>query len=159
MQKHYYENIKASKPFKRFDIIIYSLVILLVVFLFIFCIILPNKKETNGFIVNINDKTVLTYIYNDKIEIIDEYKNKIETDKKDNFEYITVFIDNEKTEYNIIRVDLTDFSVKVSEANCSNSHDCTSFPYLKKSGSIICLPHNLEILSLERSFTDPVVGG
>lgn len=159
MINEYFNKVKSSKPFKRFDILIYTFVILLISILFLFFVILPNKENIKGFKVTVDNELVLTYIFGKEIDIPNEHKEMVEITTNDGYSYIKVFTDNNKTEYNVISINLENKEVKITEANCSSSHDCTLFPPLKNGGSIICLPHKLKLLSLEKGFSDPVVGG
>lgn len=152
MGKIVFENIKKSKFFKPFDLIVYFVIIIFVLGLFFIFVIFPNTKTPSGFKVIINNDTVLLFDYDKGVEKIDygkNYSTLTEVNQNDNIIEIKIFIDENKQDYNLLQVDLDKKSVKMIDANCSNTEDCTHFPPLTKdSGSIVCVPHRLSILPL-----------
>ncbi|MCQ2387575.1 MAG: hypothetical protein MJ066_03920 [Clostridia bacterium] len=148
-----------KKPFEFFDIFIYVFILVLFVFLLLFLIILPKKDKINGFYVVKDDKKILTYSFKDNEFLIDDsWKNYIEINKDDCI--INVFLNDEKTEFNVIQYDLNKKSVKMKDSTCSISKDCTYFsPITTNNNVIYCNPHNIKILPIEgNGLIQPVVG-
>lgn len=151
---------ESLKLFKPIDILIYALLIIGVFSLFLFFVILPTSSSNNGFTVTINGKTIFNYHYGS--HTID----LVETSMTDNVIYnkqdsvITVYVDDDKQSFNVIKIDEANKTAKVIEANCSHSKDCVYTPSIKNGSAIVCAPHKLKIVSLgERVNTPPTTGG
>ena len=150
--------IKQSKPFEFSDIFVYCALILALALLFLFFVILPASSVSKGFNLFIDGNKVDVYYYGtDKVEICnDNYLDLITYDKSTN--QITVFVDGDKTHFNVITVDNANKTAKITDANCSQSKDCVSTPTL--GVAIVCAPHKLKITPIgDDGFTPPVTGG
>ena len=54
---------------------------------------------------------------------------------------------SEHTDYNIIEINKSARSVRITESDCSNRKDCVYSPAITNSaGLIVCSPHRLRIL-------------
>lgn len=155
MEKEAFETVKLSKPFKLGDLFIYGGVILIILAIFL-AVLLPKKNQTNGFIVYNGDSVVLTYEYDsDKLSIKDEFADSVVVATNGN---ITVYLDENKTEFNTFAIDKKEKSVKIVDANCSVKKDCVHTPAMSNDGAIICMPHQLKIVPLGDGFIPPVTG-
>lgn len=150
-------NIKSSnKPFAIFDVAIYLLLAITVLAL-IFSINACNNSDSNGFNVFIDDQKVLTYIYGDETPSFFNDSNDyivFDSDKST----ITVFLDEKRSEFNVISFDNADKTVQMSNSTCSSSKDCVSMPKISTNGAIYCAPHKLKISPVINQKSDPVVG-
>ena len=157
MKDEKFKELKESKTFEIGDILVYSALFILLLVLFVFFVITPSAKTPDGFNIFLDGKKIAVYRYDDGLNIInDDYLNLISynRDKKS----ITVYVDDAKTEYNVITVDITNKTAKVTDANCSQSKDCVHTPPL--GSAIVCAPHKLKITPIGASgFTPPVTGG
>lgn len=161
MSKKIINEVRESKPFKRGDIIVYISLILVVFFLFLFFTIIPYSSDTDsGFKIYVNGIETARFYYSSlRLEIVDkESVCTFELNEKKTV--LTVYFDNEKTQYNVLSIDPENQSVKVSNANCSVSKDCTFSPPVKNNGAIVCVPHKLKITPLySNEIAPPVTGG
>lgn len=154
-------DIKNSKLFKPFDIIIYVLVFILVLSLFFAFSIFKNKDSLSKFKVEINNKTIMTFDYQnglDGFSFFYGYENLVLINQNDNIIECKIYINQDKIDYNTLLIDLEDNSVKMKDANCKNK-DCAHFSKLSSGGSIVCVPHNLVISSLNTSPNKDIVVG
>ncbi len=141
------DKIKSSKPFKLWDILIYSLILALIALMFIAIFVIAPKKDITGFKITLNDTTVVDYSFNDNSILINsDFRDRIKYNQTSNT--ITVYTNEQKTEYNIISFSLENKTVWISESNCSDSKDCVHFEPISSGEQIIyCLPHNLKVVS------------
>ncbi len=149
------EKFKNSAPFNKADIIVYACLLTAVLLLFLIFVILPNKTNSQGFNVSVGDTEVLEFFYNDSRLYVKSDLYVVEHDSKNCT--VTVYIDG-KTEYNIIKYDCQNKTVKITESSC-RGNDCVSFAEISDNGVIYCLPHNLKITPLSQSMSEPSTGG
>lgn len=151
------ENLKLFKPI---DILIYALLIIGVFSLFLFFVILPANSSNNGFTVTINGKTIFNYHYGAyTVDLVDyEMADHIVYDKQAST--ITVYVDDDKQDFNVIKIDEANKTAKVIDANCSISKDCVYTPSIKNGSAIVCAPHKLKIVALgDKAIRPPTTGG
>lgn len=160
MKKNIYTKIKAYKPFEFNDIFLYSFILLLVVVLFLCFVILPQTKQAVGFSIEINDKNIFSFDYSTYEYIIEtDYSNYIDIDKERNT--ITIYLNDERTEFNRLVFNTDKKVVKMLESTCSKTKDCLYEPEISKTGIIYCAPHKLKVLPINNKFTPspPIIGG
>lgn len=152
-------NIKKQKIFSPFDIVIYLSILIGVFFLFFFFVILPPNKDSQGFKILVDGKTIACYTYsNSRFEVVDnDFNGKLVFDEQNNT--LTVYLNQNLTDFNVIKIDNANKTAKVIEANCSSSHDCVYTPWLKENSAIVCAPHKLKIVTITSSPTPPTTGG
>ena len=152
--------VSNNAVFKKPDLILYLLVVIIVAVCFLIPIFTHGQNK-NSFSVYKGEELVLTFdfesgdckIENQFTELV------IKSPTVDNSVSITIFTNLEKTEYNELLVDLENYSVKVVKSNCSLRKDCVHTPALEKGeGVIICLPHDLKIVPTGSNYI-PVVSG
>ena len=131
--------IKNSKPFKKFDLLIYLIVVIL---LFIFFLIFTIPK---------NNSYGITATYkNDKIFYYDNTKNTLTfydlktytydlTETNDKYILRLDFVEG----FNEIEIDKKTDTVQITKSDCFGK-DCT---HSVKNAPIICIPHGLVIKS------------
>lgn len=137
----------SKKPFKKADILIYAVLVLLTASLFAvpFC---KKNDMPSGFIVSLNGKIVMTSDFDAKnVSVIDAQAVTKISDE-------VYKIISEKG-YNSIKIDWDAHNVTVTGTDCGTSKECTLMSL--KGGEIICVPHSLVIKPT--GFTpDPTVG-
>lgn len=149
------QSIKQGKPFKKADLIIYSVITLIVCLIFVFFALFNNTRKPTGFSVSLNDQVIITCNYNSSPVVKTGFEEQVEIEGNK----ITVYTSIKKTHYNVIEIDHENMSVDITMANCSLSHDCTFLPPIKNGqGALICVPNNLIIKSITGTFTPPVTG-
>ena len=145
-----------SKPYYKQDLILYALVIVFVVLLFLFFIVIPKTSKPKGFSVSLDNQTFFTFDFaNEEVTIINSI-SKIVHDKNGNTIKIYT-LDGEG--FNVLTYDTENYSVYISDANCSNLDCIDFFEITSGNGVIYCLPHGLKITPLTPSESQPSTGG
>ncbi len=136
-----------EKYFKRADIIVYAILIVIAACLF-FTTVKPRTSSGCAFTVQVKGEVVFKGDFQTKTyTVIREEAVKKLSDNV--FEIIT-----EKGK-NVIKIDWENSDVTVIETDCGTTKECTYMSL--KNGDIICVPHSLVIKSTG-SIPDPVVG-
>ena len=157
------DRLKNSKPFHFGDVIIYSLIILTVLTLFAVFIFFPrannSSKSPSGFIVENNGKTIISHLYgSDKFEVDDKFLSLTKTEETEYGFLITIYSNQDKTEFNVLKVNENKKTVKMVESNC-RSKQCTYLHEVGENGIIYCAPRNLKITPITGSgFIPPIAG-
>ena len=128
--------------------------------LFLFFIILPQNNHPKGFKILIDNREVLTFDYQSEYcSFLEDYSNLIEIDESK--KQITIFHNQQRNSYNVIKYDTIKGSVKMLDSTCSNSKDCVYEIAISKNGAIYCAPHNLLIIPITSNSISkpPVLGG
>lgn len=142
-----YGKIKNGKPFRRWDVLIYLLLAVIVATLFLSVYLIKNKKP---------ESTGVEFIYCDQVVFVfnfdgtyDQKVNDItvEIDKRtDNIYQLTFLLENNYDKVIRLKINLKEKSVDVLFSNCSNTKDCVYMPEIKDGvGSIICMPFDFKI--------------
>ncbi len=160
MKNIIFDKIKKRKAFEFNDIFIYLFLLLTIFLLFLFFIIIPQRTQSKGFKVLIDNKEVLSFYYqNQEFTYSEDLGDFVEIDK-DKCQ-ITIFYNSEKSDYNTIRYSALSNSVVMVDSTCSSSKDCIYEPAISKQGVIYCAPHNLIIVPITNvSLPEPpIIGG
>lgn len=153
------KQLKGKKPFAKWDIFVYSLLLVFIVLLFVFLIFLGDHSELRGFCVKYDGKVVYSYAFSEGGKKENGWEEKITEEREGGTLLVT--IRTEEDEYNILTVDLAARSVKMYDTNCSRHRDCMyMLPISDNSGYIVCMPHNLrvEALDADSDIFDPSLG-
>lgn len=156
------ESVKKSKFFKPFDIVIYSLVLVIILCFFLIFVVFKSDNNVLGFKVNIDNQDVIYFEYEKGIDgftFEHNYSTLTQTKKIENSIEVKIFTNEQKTAFNLLQIDLENKCVKMLDSNCKNK-DCTHFKGISSdSGSIICVPHNLIVSAItEKPNKDIVIG-
>lgn len=156
MNKKGVEDVKKSKYFTLWDIIPYLCVLAVAVTLLL-VFLLPEKDDISGFYVEYGDKSVLTYDFaEDKFDIEESFFENVDLEAENGGYTVTIITSDGK---NVFFVDKEKRTVKMVDADCSFSKDCTYMPAIGESGdSIICVPHKLKIIAKGDGVSSPVTG-
>ncbi len=150
------------KLFCKSDILVYAFIIVAIALLFLFFIIIPARVEnrkTTGILVEQNGKTVFTYTFSGyTFDVSKAFSDYVEITKTNNTHTVTVFSNENKTEYNVISIDNTNKTVKMSDTNC-RSGQCTYMHALSNGGIIYCAPRALKISLVGNGGFTPAVTG
>ena len=149
---------KENKFFKRWDIIVYAILALIIIALFLIVFIPRSKDQIAAFKMEYNGVEVLRYNFDDdSVKLNPEY---VTFEKESQTVYKITFKENkDSNDYNIIKVNLTMRQITCEDANCSLSKDCTHMKISQMGDTIICIPHKLFITPLgEGEIPDPVIG-
>lgn len=155
MKKNGIDDVKKSKYFTLWDIVPYLCVLAVAVALLL-VFLLPEKSEMTGFYVMHDDRTVMDFSFDsDSFNISEEYKDGVKIEEKNGGYSVSVVTADG---YNVFFVDKKERTVKMVDADCSYTQDCTYMPEIKSTGdSIICVPHKLKIVA-SGGIDSPVTG-
>lgn len=149
-----FSRVRGGGFFKRADIVVYALIaVVAIVLLLVF--LLPSDGGLSGFEITYDGATVLTYDFDDGLTVKDAFRDAVVTTEGDGGLYLTV---TTADGVNTCFVDLGERSVKMTDADCSVSKDCTYMPALDGGdGAIICVPNRIRIVPVG-GISAPVTG-
>ncbi len=156
-------DLKHSKLFHFGDIFVYISTALIISILFLVFFILPNcnssGKTANGFKVENDGKTIITHIYGtDEFTIDQNFSNLTKIQATDYGHLVTIYTNLDKTEFNVLKVNDKDKTVKMERSNC-RSKQCTYLHEIDDNGIIYCAPRSLKITPINGSgFIPPIAG-
>lgn len=145
MKKKGIEDVKNSKYFSLWDIIPYLCVIAVAVVLML-VFLLPEKQPMSDVYVVYGDSRVMSYDFGaDKYNVEADFADSVKITATEQGYLVEITTSDG---YNAFTVDTQKRQVKMTDADCSFSQDCTYMPAIEKSGdSIICVPHKLKIVA------------
>lgn len=140
--------IKESKWFRVWDLIVYGVVAVIIAALFLTVFLARDKSSPNGFKISYDGRDVFAYSFtDDKYESLSAANIQVEEESEDML-LLTFYTDDGKG-YNKIEVNKVKKTVKVTDANCSTHKDCVYTPAIEGgSSAIICPPHSMIITPL-----------
>lgn len=151
------EQVRKTKYFRLWDLLVYGIVLAVVVALFLTVFLTADKSPTSGFVVRQKDKVVFTYYFDS-----DKYEYSLTdgiicVDEEDSSVLKFTVREKDGDGYNKVEVDKLNKSVKVIDANCSLlKKDCVYTPAIKdNSTTISCLPHEMYIEPLIKKVQNP----
>ena len=156
MKKKGVEDVKKSKYFSVWDVIPYvTVVVVAVALLLVF--LLPEKQEMTRFYVVYGDTEILSFDFDkDEFVFTEGYEEGIEIKDENGGHSVRV---STQDGTNVFFVNVAERSVKMTDADCSYSQDCTYMPKSEKEGdSIICVPNKLKIIAGGDGVSSPVTG-
>ncbi len=149
---------KENKIFKRWDILVYAIILILIAVLFLTIFLTKDNSRLDGFKVSYDGDVIYTYIFSTKEEQKeDKYIDILE--RSDSILKIRVHLSDLEHDYNIIQVNLQERVITVIDADCSVSKDCTGMKIKSMSDTIICVPHKLIIEPIGNgNIEEPTIG-
>lgn len=140
--------IKESKWFRVWDLIVYGVVAVIIAALFLTVFLTRDTSLPNGFKISYDGRDVFSYIFTeDRYESLSP-SNIVVVEENGEKLVLTFYTDDGKG-YNKIEVDKVKRTVRVTDANCSAHKDCVYTPEIKGgSSAIICPPHGMIIRPL-----------
>lgn len=144
------EQVKKDKGFKIFDLIIYGAIILTVAVLFIVIFTTRNTDPLTGVQISVRGEVVFSYGFDSSPEYSSE-----SVEVKEEEAGITVTVHTDGDGINVIYIDKTARTVKVTEANCKGKQ-CVYFDAMANNSQLIyCSPHGLKIEPLSEVYDNP----
>lgn len=143
------QQVKKDKGFKIFDLIIYGIIAFTVAVLFIAIFATRNTDSITGVQITVKAQTVFEYEFGGK----PVYTEEVEV--KEDSAGLTVTVHTEGDGINVIYIDKTAKSVKVTDANCKGKQCVYFSPIVNNSQLIYCNPHGLKIEPLKEVKDDP----
>ena len=149
---------KENKIFKRWDILVYAIILILIAVLFLTLFLTKDNSGLDGFKVSYDGDIIYTYNFSTKEEQKeDKYIDILE--RSDSILKIRVHLSDLEHDYNIIQVNLQERVITVIDADCSVSKDCTNMKIKSMSDTIICVPHKLIIEPIGNGkIEEPTIG-
>jgi hypothetical protein len=137
------DKIKDKKFFSLFDVILYFNILLIAVSS-IFLTRLGKSNATTGVEISVDNITIC-YVDYDSNDIKYYNTNAVFDVEKTTTNYvITIYHQDNKTEYTKIKVDFNEDYALVLSSTCKN-HTCKHTGKLTDNGAIICLPYKVKI--------------
>lgn len=156
MKNSLYEKIKEKRLTEPHDIFMYICVVIILISFFL-GIFLNKSQRLEGFKIETNNQVVFEFDFDkNTYNITNGYESFIIVNENS----ITVFVDQEKTEFNIVSFDVENKTVCVLDSTCSSTKDCVKSPKITNDkGVIICSPHKLKVLPLTNNISDTPITG
>ena len=155
MKKKGIEEVKNGKYFTLWDLIPYLLIAAIAVALLL-VFHLPQKQNMTVFYVMHGDEKVMSYDFDaGELTVEEKYKDGVVTGGGENGFFVEI---RTSDGFNRFFVDTANRTVKMTEADCSFTEDCTYLPAIENEGdSIICVPNKLRIVA-GSEVSSPVTG-
>lgn len=140
--------IKQSRWFRVWDLIVYGAVAVIIAALFLAVFLTRDKSAPDGFKISCDGREVFVYSFaEDKYESLSPSKIGVEEENGEKLVF-TVYTDDGNG-YNKIEVNKVKKTVRVIDANCSAHKDCVYTPAITGgSSAIVCPPHGMIITPL-----------
>lgn len=142
------EQVRASKLFRVWDILVYVLLIACAVAMIVAFTVTRDNTPLDGVVITYRGQDVFTCDFKqNKYEILSQSNVDVVEDEGD---ILSLKIHGDDDGYNVVEIDFAERTAKVTDANCSMHKDCVYSPELKTNGSvpIICTPHGLVVRPL-----------
>lgn len=155
MKKKGIEEVKNGKYFTLWDLIPYLLIAAIAVTLLL-VFLLPQKEDMTVFYVMHGDERVMSYDFDaGELSVEEKYKDGVVTGGDENGFFVEI---RTSDGFNRFFVDTAKRTVKMTDADCSFTEDCTYLPAIESEGdSIICVPNKLRIVA-GSGVVSPVTG-
>lgn len=145
------EQVKNDKGFRLFDLIIYGAVLAVVAIVFIVVFTTRNTDPLTGVKISVNAEVVFTYEFGGDPVFTDSEALTVKEDEKG----ITVTIRTGDDGLNVVYINKSAKTVKMTEANCKGKH-CIYFPEMSKNKDVIyCSPHGVKIEPSVTNYDSP----
>lgn len=145
------EQVKRDKGFRLFDLIIYGVILVAVAIVFTVVFTTRNADPLTGIKIYANGEEVFTYEFGSGYVVAENEALTVEEDGKG----ITVTIRTDGGGLNIVYINISSKTVKMTEANCKGKH-CLYFPEMTNNTDFIyCSPHGVKIEPLFKDLESP----
>lgn len=142
------EQVRGSKLFKIWDILVYALLIAVAVSLIIAFTVTRDDTPLGGVIITYKGQDVFTCNFDDdsynilaaaNVDLLKEGEDKL-----------VLRVHGDDDGYNVVEINFAERSARVTDANCSTHRDCVYSRPLTTNGSvpIMCTPHGLVVRPL-----------
>ena len=151
------EQVKNSKWFKPWDILVYGLLAAAIVALILVFALSGKDGELDGITISYKGEKIFNYYFSQgTYEVLSA--DNIEVTKENDGLLELIFHTDGGGGFNNITIDKKEKSVKVTASNCSTHKDCVYTQALSSNRSvpILCTPHALSIAPLT-TYDDGVI--
>lgn len=162
MNNSLFSLLKKSSPFKKADLIVYILTVIIVAVAFI-CVFIAKPQSSSGFTVTVCNQEILAYDFDSGSYTsteCDDVRIIVDESGKDNVTF-TIKSGKNFENVNVLSVNANKKSVKITDANCPHG-DCLNFTPINKNGDntfIYCASHDLMITAISASGYVPPISG
>ncbi len=146
----FYNQIKSGKIFKRLDVLVFLIALMIIGGIFLGFYLINNKKpQCTGVEFVYNDEVVFTFNFDGTYQD-NGFTGTVKIDKRtDNVYLLDFYFNQSQTEYTIVKINLEESYADVLYATCSYTQDCSKSPAIRNGeGAIICVPYNFKILPI-----------
>ena len=145
------EQVKKDKGFRLFDLIIYAVIIAVVAITFIVVFTTRNTDPLTGVKIYVNAEQVFVYEFGGEDP---EESDTVKVDDKG----ITVTIATANDGLNIVYINKSAKTVKMTEANCKGRYCVLYFPEMSNNTDFIyCPPHGIRIEPLTKNLESDTI--
>ena len=146
------EQVKADKGFRIWDLIIYGVIAVTVAVMLVVVFVTRDESPLTGVRVFVEGRAVFEYEFDGE----PVYSDTVTAEQvKEDAKGLTVTVNCADGGWNVIYIDKSQKTVKVTEANC-NGKQCAYFPAINDNNKLIyCNPHGLRIEPLFRDYSSP----
>ena len=144
------DKLHQTKPapwLKRWHMLIYALILLLLFALFLFFVIFPEREQLTGVEIFVKNERVFFCEFEEgSYTIEDTSRVRVE----ENGGLLLVTVTTEKG-FNIIEIDTKARRAEMTDADCSWSRDCVHMPAIENTASapISCIPHGVVVMPVD----------
>ena len=146
MSREKLQQTKRAAWFKGWDILIYTLILLLLLALFLCFVIFPGRERLSGIEIFVKNERVFFCDFEEGIYTIEDV-SRVRVEESGDLLLVTV---TTKEGSNIVSVDTKARRADMTDADCSWSRDCVHMPPIENTASApaSCIPHGVVVMPM-----------
>lgn len=146
MSREKLQQTKRAAWFKGWDILIYALILLLLLALFLFFVIFPEREQLTGVEIFVKNERVFFCDFEEGSYSIED-ASRVRVEEKGALLMVTVTTEKG---FNTVEIDTKARRADMTDADCSMSRDCVHMPAIENTASapISCIPHGVVVMSM-----------
>lgn len=146
MSREKLQQTKHAAWFKGWDILIYALILLLLLALFLFFVIFPERERLSGIEIFVKNERVFFCDFEEGIYTIEDV-SRVRVEESGDLLLVTVTTEEGS---NIVSVDTKARRADMTDADCSWSRDCVHMPPIENTASapVSCIPHGVVVMPM-----------
>ena len=144
MSREKLQQTKHAAWFKGWDILIYALILLLLLALFLFFVIFPEREQLSGVEILVKNERVFFCDFEEGSYTIEDV-SRVRVEESGDLLLVTVTTEEGS---NIVSVDTKARRADMTDADCSWSRDCVHMPPIENTASapVSCIPHGVVVM-------------
>ena len=144
MSREKLQQTKRAAWFKGWDILIYALILLLLLALFLFFVIFPEREQLSGIEIFVKNERVFFCDFDEGSYTIEDASRVV---VEENGALLLVTLTTEEG-FNTVEIDTKAKRADMTDADCSMSRDCVHMPAIENTASapISCIPHGVVVM-------------
>ena len=146
MSREKLEQTKRAAWFKGWDILIYTLILLLLLALFLCFVIFPGRDQLSGIEILVKNERVFFCDFEEGSYTIEDV-SRVRVEESGDLLLVTVTTEEG---FNIVSVDTKARRADMTDADCSWSRDCVHMPPIENTASapVSCIPHGVVVMPM-----------